>query len=182
MLLQDVVDGHPFVPATPHPLRAARTCYNHIAGALGVSRNDRFLARGWLVGTAAGGSECDLTPAGREPSKGWESTAHLGGALGAALLEVALERRWVTRDFDSRALSVTPTGRREMRTRFGLTVADGWWVSRSTSPRSIWLRPKPDGLSISDRRGPRLAPESWTPRPSFSSASGSRLFNPSRNC
>jgi hypothetical protein len=42
--------------------------------------------------------------------------------LGAALLEVALKRKWVTQDLDSRALSVTGLGRREMRTRFGVAV------------------------------------------------------------
>src|SRR5256885_13742719 len=33
---------------TPHFLRAARTCYDHIAGTLGVSLHDRFQALGWL--------------------------------------------------------------------------------------------------------------------------------------
>ncbi|MGC2506533.1 MAG: helix-turn-helix transcriptional regulator, partial [Candidatus Acidiferrales bacterium] len=37
-----------FVPNTPNGLRAARRCYDHIAGALGVSLHDRFRAMGWL--------------------------------------------------------------------------------------------------------------------------------------
>src|SRR6266700_1505465 len=37
-----------FVPNTPNPLRAARTCYDHIAGTLGVSLHDRFKALSWL--------------------------------------------------------------------------------------------------------------------------------------
>src|SRR5271163_3649648 len=37
-----------FVPGTPSPLRAARTCYDHIAGTAGVSLHDRFKALGWL--------------------------------------------------------------------------------------------------------------------------------------
>jgi hypothetical protein len=49
-----------------------------------------------------------------------ERRPHLGGALGAALLLVALRRKWVLRDLDSRALTVTTVGRREMLTRFGL--------------------------------------------------------------
>jgi hypothetical protein len=49
-----------------------------------------------------------------------ERRPHIGGALGAALLHIALKRKWVIRDLDSRALSVTGAGRREMRTRFGL--------------------------------------------------------------
>jgi len=53
-----------------------------------------------------------------------ERRPHLGGALAAALLDVALRRRWITRDLDSRAVRVTPTGRRDLHSRFGLTPAD----------------------------------------------------------
>jgi hypothetical protein len=48
-----------------------------------------------------------------------ERRPHLGGALGAALLKVSLKRKWVEQDLDSRALSVTNLGRREMLARFG---------------------------------------------------------------
>src|ERR1700684_1032426 len=37
-----------FVPSTPNRLRAARTCYDHIAGTLGVSLHERFHTLGWL--------------------------------------------------------------------------------------------------------------------------------------
>jgi hypothetical protein len=46
----------------------------------------------------------------------------MGGALGAALLNVALKRRWVLQDPDSRALDITSIGRREMLARFGVGV------------------------------------------------------------
>jgi hypothetical protein len=49
-----------------------------------------------------------------------ERRPHLGGALGAAVLKVALKRKWLVQDLDSRALSVTNIGRREMQSRFGL--------------------------------------------------------------
>src|SRR5688572_5317168 len=39
---------HRFVPTTPSRLRTARTCYDHIAGTVGVSLHDRFKALGWL--------------------------------------------------------------------------------------------------------------------------------------
>lgn len=48
--------------------------------------------------------------------------AHLGGALGAALLALALKRRWVSRAPDSRAVRVTPRGSEELRARFGLSL------------------------------------------------------------
>src|ERR1700691_6477892 len=38
-----------FVPNTPSRLRAARTCYDHTAGTLGVSLHDRFKAPCWLA-------------------------------------------------------------------------------------------------------------------------------------
>jgi hypothetical protein len=47
---------------------------------------------------------------------------HLGGALGAAVLDVARRRRWVAHDLDSRALRVT-AGRRELLSRCGLDVS-----------------------------------------------------------
>src|SRR6202167_6720696 len=37
-----------FVPNTPNRLRAARTCYDHMAGTLGVSMHHRLQALGWL--------------------------------------------------------------------------------------------------------------------------------------
>jgi DNA-binding transcriptional ArsR family regulator len=136
-----------FAPSTPGRLRAARTCYDHIAGALGVSIHDGFLARRWLTTAANRADGYDLTPAGaaalallgvdaealRDTRRrfgyaclDWsERTPHIGGALGAALLTVALKRRWLTQDADSRALQVTPNGRRELRARFGVKAASG---------------------------------------------------------
>ncbi|MEO8360033.1 MAG: helix-turn-helix transcriptional regulator, partial [Vicinamibacteria bacterium] len=37
----------PFVPNTPEGLRVARTCYDHMAGTLGVALHDRFNALKW---------------------------------------------------------------------------------------------------------------------------------------
>jgi len=129
-----------FVPSTPSRLRAARTCYDHIAGTVGVALHDRFRALRWL--------SADSTSVTREGTKALEALGidleeactlrrrfayacldwserrpHVGGALGAALLKVALKKRWVTQDLDSRALGVTTLGRREMHARFGLHLA-----------------------------------------------------------
>jgi hypothetical protein len=51
-----------------------------------------------------------------------ERRPHVGGAVGAALLHIAMKRKWVMRDLDSRALSVTKIGRHEMLSRFGLRL------------------------------------------------------------
>lgn len=134
-----------FVPNTPSRLRAARTCYDHMAGTVGVLLHDRFKALGWLSDSSTDGDNAyELT---RDGEKGFESLGidleatrtlrrrfayacldwserrpHVGGALAAGLLEVALKRKWLTQDLDSRILGVTNLGRREMLTRFGLHV------------------------------------------------------------
>lgn len=140
----DVVAGRPrgtFVPTTPTDLRAARTCYDHMAGAVAVALHDRLKALNLI--TARGGDEAyDLTGTGVTALEAlgvdvtaaralrrrfafacldWsERRPHLGGAIGAAVLQLALERKWVLREYDSRALTVTPYGRREMAARFGV--------------------------------------------------------------
>lgn len=133
-----------FVPNTPEPLRAARTCYDHIAGSLGVALHDRIRAMGWLTGGPGNGNSYDLTPRGEKGLQSlgvdidatralrrhfafacvdWsERRPHLGGAVGAALLKLVLKRKWVIQDLDCRVLNVTSLGRREMQARFGLTI------------------------------------------------------------
>jgi len=134
-----------FVPNTPNRLRAARTCYDHMAGTVGVLLHDRFQLLGWLSTCSLGrdkayelsvdgakafealGIDIEVTRALRRQFAcaclDWsERRPHVGGALGAALLKVALKKRWVTQDLDSRALGVTRLGQREMLARFGLQV------------------------------------------------------------
>lgn len=142
-----VVAGKPsqrFEPNTPHRLRAARTCYDHMAGALAVALHDRLFALRWLKRERGDDTAYEVTAAGAEALAAlgvevetarvarrrfacacldWsERRPHLAGAIGAELLEVALRRKWVTRDPDSRALGVTPAGKREMRARFGVVL------------------------------------------------------------
>jgi DNA-binding transcriptional ArsR family regulator len=130
-----------FVPNTPNRLRAARTCYDHIAGTVGVSLHDRFIKLGWLAVNTSGyhvtphgakafealGIDLEATQALRRKFAfaclDWsERRPHLGGALGSAFLNLSLKRRWLTQDLDSRFLSVTSLGRREMLSRFGLQI------------------------------------------------------------
>ncbi|MGB7136551.1 MAG: helix-turn-helix transcriptional regulator, partial [Acidobacteriaceae bacterium] len=53
----------PFVPATPEGLRTARSCYDHMAGAVAVSLHDEFLKRRWIE-PAGSGSAYTVSPAG----------------------------------------------------------------------------------------------------------------------
>jgi DNA-binding transcriptional ArsR family regulator len=134
-----------FVPTTPSRLRSARTCYDHLAGTVGVLLHDRFKSLGWLSTVSKhGDNSYDVTALGTKAFEAlgidlqttrvlrrrfasacldWsERRPHLGGALGAAILKVALNKKWVVQDLDSRALGVTSLGRRELRTRFGVHV------------------------------------------------------------
>jgi DNA-binding transcriptional ArsR family regulator len=133
-----------FVPNTPNRLCAARTCYDHMAGRVGVLLHDRLYTLKWLSAVSKNDNAYELTSAGAKAFESlgvdieatralrrrfacacldWsERRPHIGGALGAALLKLALKKRWVTQDLDSRALAVTAFGRREMQNRFGLQV------------------------------------------------------------
>jgi DNA-binding transcriptional ArsR family regulator len=109
-------------------LAAARTCYDHLAGALGVWLFDAMAAAG-LLSTADG---LALTTAGRSwfidlagpdvlrPPRSrplaracldWtERKPHLAGALGAVLHQQLVSRSWVRPCRDSRAVRLTPEG------------------------------------------------------------------------
>jgi DNA-binding transcriptional ArsR family regulator len=143
-----VLAGRPhvnFVPNTPDHLRMARSCYDHIAGALGVALHDRLIALEWLVPSARDKDDSyELTAKGSSSLQAlglnldsiraarrrfayacldWsERRAHVGGALGAALLTFALEKKWVSRHRYTRALEVTGIGRRAMLAQFGLRL------------------------------------------------------------
>jgi DNA-binding transcriptional ArsR family regulator len=133
-----------FVCRAPPHLRAARTCYDHIAGTVGVALRERLTALGWLLPRTLQGEESyevseggarelralgiDVTATRAQRRRfafgclDWsERRYHLGGALGAALLSMACRRRWVVPHLDSRALRITERGRREMQACLGLT-------------------------------------------------------------
>jgi DNA-binding transcriptional ArsR family regulator len=136
--------GEGIVCRAPQHLRAARTCYDHIAGTVGVALLERFAVLGWLA-PAADSEQADygLTAAGtrafatlgldvvsaRQTRRrfafgclDWtERRHHLGGALGAAFLQLAQRRKWVLQDLDSRALRVTGGGRRAFA-RLGVSL------------------------------------------------------------
>lgn len=144
----NVIAGRPrerFVPGTPNRLLLARTCYDHIAGTLGVLLHNQFRQKGWLSPESTGDTKAyKITSAGAKgfASLGIDLTAingtrrkiayacldwserqpHLAGALGSALLKAALKKKWVVQDLDSRALSITRFGHREMKSRFGFEL------------------------------------------------------------
>jgi DNA-binding transcriptional ArsR family regulator len=110
-------------------LAAARTCYDHLAGALGVALTDALLRKralaerdgSFVLGPAAA---MVLAPLGVDPAAlpprrpavrrciDWsERRPHLAGALGAAICARAREQRWIEPLPQSRAVRVTAAGR-----------------------------------------------------------------------
>jgi DNA-binding transcriptional ArsR family regulator len=124
-------------------LRLARTCYDHLAGRLGVALADALVTRGHVVLGDDGGEVTsagftffgklgiDLDQARRakrrvfcRPCIDWtERRSHLAGTLGAALAQHCLTQRWLERKRDSRAVIVTPRGREALRETFDLDCA-----------------------------------------------------------
>jgi len=117
----------PSRPAPDSPLRAARSCYDHLAGVLGVELASRMVAETWLVPSA---SDFLLTRRGEEQllRRGvdvvacretrrklapacldWtERKPHVGGALGAAILRTLEEHEFVSRTADRRVRVLLP--------------------------------------------------------------------------
>jgi len=109
-------------------LAAARTCYDHLAGALGVAVADALLRRhaieerdgaftlGPAVDDTLASLGIDSLPARRTAVRrclDWsERRPHVAGALGAALCTRALEQRWIERLPGSRAVRLTEAGRK----------------------------------------------------------------------
>ena len=109
--------------------RAARFCYDHLAGALGTGLTDAMLAKGFIApedkdfGVTPKGeaffAELGLEIAGlrrlrrafaRQCLDWSERRPHLAGALGAGFAELALERRWIQRAKQGRRVFVTEAG------------------------------------------------------------------------
>lgn len=120
-------------------LRTARTCYDHIAGRLGVAIAQRLVEAGAVVFDGDAGqvteraADC-LAPLGlawpmaaaasRQPAcrpcLDWsERRAHVGGRLGRLLCSHCLSQGWLRRQAGSRALEATPPGVMALRAWLG---------------------------------------------------------------
>lgn len=119
-------------------LAFARTCYDHLAGTVGVAITDAMVGRGllddeqglsltpdgadWLAGLGITVPRGTRRPAVR-PCLDWtERRTHLAGAVGAALCAHALAARWLTPTGTARALALTPDGHTALRTHLGLDL------------------------------------------------------------
>ena len=120
-------------------LRAARTCYDHMAGRLGVGLADSLCRYGHIVladgsalvtdegrrflsnfGVSLDAGERSNRPLCRTCLDWSERRPHLAGWLGAKLLDRSLSLGWVARASNSRALKITTAGKRGFGQRFQL--------------------------------------------------------------
>ena len=134
-------------------LRFARTCYDHLAGYLGVAIADALVAKGHAILTDDGG---EVTASGMNflsafgavlaPKSGSRRIfcRPLPGLERAPLLHCrsrraemhrcCLERGWLRRDRDTRIVCITPAGQIDLRRTFGIDLSDG--RSRGANARS----------------------------------------------
>jgi DNA-binding transcriptional ArsR family regulator len=127
--------------ARDNAMRFARTCYDHLAGQLGVAIADALSARQFIMLGEDGGA---LTPAGARflatfgvelQSKNagrrifcracldWsERRYHIAGFVGAEIWRRVQELGWVAQRHGERAVDVTPAGRRGFRDTMGVKL------------------------------------------------------------
>ena len=147
-IMQVAAISRPRVATGPRDvsMRAARTCYDHLAGCLGVALCDALVTAGHVELTPDSGRvtssgfallnsigiDLEAARPGRgaragllcRPCLDWsERRIHLAGTLGAALCATALERKWVRRVSGSRAVVPTVEGQREFARYFGIDTA-----------------------------------------------------------
>ena len=123
-------------------LRAARTCYDHLAGRLGVAVAEALGGGGYVELAGDGGlvteagveffgrigieldaiATCNGSRSARilcRPCLDWsERRPHIAGALGAALCAHSFAQDWIRRVDGTRAVTITPKGEREFREEF----------------------------------------------------------------
>jgi hypothetical protein len=123
----------------PAALLSARTCYDHLAGRLGVGITEAMIRAGLLQSdglglTGAGrawlaanlpldlGSGRSNRPLTRACLDWTEQRPHLAGALGAHVCRHVIDQRWAVRTDATRALRITAAGTAALRELFGVDV------------------------------------------------------------
>jgi len=138
------IGAAPARTAKSAPVAQARTCYDHLAGRLGVAVFKALVARGALKPQAEVPGDVELGPRAQRLFEGlgidldvvrqerrrlattcldWtERQPHLAGALGAALWGELTSRGWIVRRPGTRAVLVTTAGARGLRRRLGVAL------------------------------------------------------------
>ncbi len=141
-LIQMPKQAHNAISNATAGITYARTCYDHLAGKVGVHLTQSLLDIGWLV---VNGKSYRVTKSGQkgfglmgidleelEKSKrsfahqclDWsERKHHLAGALGAAVLAKMIEKDWIRRKSNSREVIITHLGQEKIQKLFKLDLA-----------------------------------------------------------
>lgn len=127
--------------AEDRAIRKARTCYDHLAGTLGVKLAEQLVSMNFLKENEEAftvtekGESCfkelgiDVREVKRKRRSfchrclDWsERRYHLAGALGSALLDAFIRMGWIERRPLSRAVSITPKGEKEFERVFHISI------------------------------------------------------------
>ncbi|GIN76174.1 winged helix-turn-helix domain-containing protein [Bacillus paralicheniformis] len=127
--------------AEDRAVRKARTCYDHLAGSLGVTLAERLVEMGVLkeeetAFTVTEAGELFLKELGIDVGEvkkkrrsfchkclDWsERRHHIAGALGSALLDAFIRMGWIERRPRTRAVAVTPAGAKELYRLFHISI------------------------------------------------------------
>jgi DNA-binding transcriptional ArsR family regulator len=122
-------------------MRHARTCYDHLAGRLGVALTDSMVARGLVVLDADAGeltregarvlADLGIDPKAPERSRrafcrpclDWsERRPHLAGRIGASIANLAFQRDWIRRRARGRSVEITENGVAAFERLFGARI------------------------------------------------------------
>ncbi|RAS71695.1 ArsR/SmtB family transcription factor [Priestia endophytica] len=123
-------------------IRFARTCYDHLAGSLGIQLKDSLIEKGFLSEEQ---NEFLITEEGHEFFKAlqidmgkarkkrrsfspkcldWsERRHHIAGSLGNVILEKLLELNWIQRLPNTRAIKITSEGKRGLKETFSIDIS-----------------------------------------------------------
>jgi len=142
---------HQLRSAHDEALRFARSCYDHLAGKIGVAVTDALVAKGHILLTDEGGEMTssgerflsafgvDLSSRTRrifcQPCLDWsERRYHLKGLVGTRILDRLFELRWLKHVSGSRALQVTSSGRAGLSQIFQIEISNGGCGNRFMRP------------------------------------------------
>ena len=134
--------GRPRPTRIDEEMRTARTCYDHLAGRLGVGLADNLVSRGHVAFIQDGGEVTEtglafLSELGLDlddckssrrifcrPCLDWsERRLHIAGSVGARLCTRCLDLGWIAQLPGTRAVGITPKGHKGFADWFGIALS-----------------------------------------------------------
>lgn len=123
------------------PIKYCRSCYDHLAGKIGVAVTDSLLSQKIIIESQ---NDFEISPQGEKwfsdfginteeaqkqkriflkPCLDWsERRNHIAGSIGSLLLNKMINEDWLRRTKDSRAIIITGKGEKELLKYFNVVV------------------------------------------------------------